>query len=142
MPSSGTLPDAGGDATAAEDNGGPTHPLHHCKWCSRMQLKKVEFRVTTALEPGMSLLISVDASQRRLGRTDLLLAKVSEVCELTIEEAYSKFPVESKVCNLRGRWGGRRTGPTPSWRGNNCLVNQNGEAWSNECTLERIVKEL
>ena len=72
-----------------------------------MREKKVEFRVRTALEPGMSLLISMDASQRRLGRTELLLAKVSEVCTLRIEEAYSRFPVESKACNLRGLWGGR-----------------------------------
>ena len=55
----------------------------------------------------MSLLISMDASQRRLGRTDLLLSKVREVCTLRKEEAYSRFPVESKACNLRGLWGGR-----------------------------------
>ena len=66
--------------------------------------KKVEFRVDTPLEEGMSVLFAMGAAQRRSGLTGLLLAEVSEVCTMSIAKACRRFPMEAKACNLSERW--------------------------------------
>ena len=53
------------------------------------QRKKVEFRVDTTLEEGMSVLFAMGAAQRRCtstGFTGLLLAEVRGVCTIPIAE--------------------------------------------------------
>jgi hypothetical protein len=67
-------------------------------------IKKVEFRVSTTLEAGMSVLFSMGAWQRRSGLTGLLLAEVHKVCTLPLKEACRRFPREAKACSLRMRW--------------------------------------
>ena len=50
------------------------------------QRKKVEFRVNTTLEEGLSVLFAMGAAQRRSGLTGLLLAEVRGVCTIPIAE--------------------------------------------------------
>ena len=78
--------------------------------------KKVEFRVNTTLEEGMSVLFAMGAAQRRSGLTGLLLAEVRDVCTISIAKAYIRFPKEAKACNLSERW----DSPTVA-----CIVVQN-----------------
>ena len=68
------------------------------------QRKKVEFRVNTTLEEGLSVLFAMGAAQRRSGFTGLLLAEVRGVCTIPIAEACRRFPKEAKACNLSTRW--------------------------------------
>ena len=56
----------------------------------------------------MILLLSMNASERRTGRTELLTAIVLEILLLECKEAYARFPLEAHTCDLKSlskRWG-------------------------------------
>jgi hypothetical protein len=94
----------------------------------RALLKLVEFRSPRQTIPfihGMILLLSLNACERRKGRTELLMAVVRGIYVavvrgiyvLSCSEAYARFPVEAQACNLESL--------CKRWRGNNtvqCLV--------------------
>jgi hypothetical protein len=75
------------------------------------RLKLVEFRSPRQIIPffpGMHLLFSLIASERRKGRNELLAAHVLEIVILSRAEAYARFPREAEACNLTGlcnKWG-------------------------------------
>ena len=76
--------------------------IHKVYWIAFLyQRKLVEFRFRSSLQPGMSLLLSLDMFERRLGNTDLLLAKVKEVCTLPMEEAITRFLVPGRGSRLQ-----------------------------------------
>ena len=55
----------------------------------------------------MILLFSLNAYERRKGRTELLMAIVLGVYVLGCTEAYARFPVEAHACDLESlckRW--------------------------------------
>ena len=83
----------------------PLHRLlviHKIYWTAFLnQHKHVEFRIRTRLQLGMSVLLSLNAAERRLGNTDLLLARVKEVYMLPLEKAVISFPNEADDCELR-----------------------------------------
>jgi hypothetical protein len=69
------------------------------------RLKLVEFRSPRQIIPffpGMHLLFSLIASERRKGRNELLAAHVLEIVILSRAEAYARFPREAEACNLTG----------------------------------------
>ena len=86
----------------------------------RDRLKLVEFRSPYQLIRffyGMILLLSMNAAERRRGRTELVMAVVDEIVLLSCEEACARFPVEAKACHLESL--------CKAWSGNNmvqCLV--------------------
>jgi uncharacterized membrane protein YgcG len=94
------------------------HTRHWEAYASRLKL--VEFRSprqTIAFCPGMILLLSMNAYERRTGRSELLMANVLEILLLECKEAYARFPLESHACNLNSL--------CKRWRGNGmvqCLV--------------------
>jgi len=91
--------------------------LHKKYWTAfYKRRKRVEFRVDTTVEEGMSVLFAMGAAQRRSGLTDLLLAEVREVCKIPVAEACRRFPKEAKACDLSARW----DSPTVA-----CIVVQN-----------------
>ena len=92
--------------------------LHEKYWTAfYKRRKKVEFRVDTTLEEGMSVLFAImGAAQRRSVFTGLLLAEVRGVCTMSIAEACRRFPKEAKACDLSARW----DSPTVA-----CIVVQN-----------------
>ncbi len=45
---------------------------------------------------GMILLFSLNAHERRKGRTELLMAVVLSICVLSCSEALARFPVEEE----------------------------------------------
>ena len=70
----------------------------------RDRLKLVEFRSPRhpiPFFPGMILLFSLNACERRKGRTELLMAVVRGVYVLSCTEAYARFPVEAHACALK-----------------------------------------
>ena len=67
----------------------------------------------------MSLLFALSLALRRVGRTGLLLAEVTEVLPCSVEEAYTRFSTEAHRCNLRAR-SARRSRRTVT-----CIVVQN-----------------
>ena len=75
------------------------------------RLKLVEFRSPRQVIPffpGMHLLFSLIASERRKGRNELLAAHVLEIVTLSRAEAYARFPREAEACNLTwlcNKWG-------------------------------------
>ena len=81
----------------------------------RNLLKLVEFRSPRHLIPffpGMILLFSLNAHERRKGNTELLMAVVLGICVLSCSEALARFPVEAQACDLASlckRWGCNNT---------------------------------
>ena len=73
-------------------------------------LKLVEFRSPRhpiPFSPGMILLLSLNALERRKGRTELIMAVVLGIYVLSCSEALARFPVEARACNLEAlckRW--------------------------------------
>ena len=66
--------------------------------------KLVEFRSPRqriAFVPGMYLLFSQNAAERKRGGTELLEGAVLEIVTLTISQAYARFKCEAHTCNLR-----------------------------------------
>ena len=95
--------------------------VHKSYWEAYRDLKKlVEFRSprqTIPFFPGMIMLLSLNACERRKGRTELLMAGVGGIYVLSCSEAYAHFPVEARACDLESL--------CKRWRGNNtvqCLV--------------------
>jgi len=74
-------------------------------------LKLVEFRSprqSIPFFPGLRLLFSLNAAERRTGRHELLAADVLEIVSLSRARAYTRFPREAEACNLTGlcnKWG-------------------------------------
>ncbi len=76
---------------------------HHWEAYARL-LKLVEFRSprqTIPFFPGMLLLLSLNAAERRTGLSGLLMADVLEVTLLEYREAYAQYPLEAHACNLK-----------------------------------------
>ena len=66
-------------------------------------LKEVEFRSmhqSIDLVPGMCILFSAPAAERRMGKTALLMAIVLEVIRLSCMDASIRFPREAEACCL------------------------------------------
>ena len=78
-------------------------------------LKRVEFRSPRRcipFVPGMRLLFSLKAVERRKGRNELLGAAVLEIVTMPCAQAYARFPIEAGDCNLTSlcnKW----ASPTP-----------------------------
>jgi hypothetical protein len=115
-------------ATPAASERYVTLPLHRVAvleegpYCAfEAGVKNVEFRhgSITSVRPGMTLLFALSLALRRVGRTGLLLAEVTEVLPCSVEEAYTRFPTEAHRCNLRAR-SARRSRRTVT-----CIVVQN-----------------
>ena len=115
-------------ATPAASEWYVTLPLHRVAvleegpYCDfEAGVKHVEFRhgSITSVRAGMSLLFALSLALRRVGRTGLLLAEVTEVLPYSVEEAYTRFPTEAHRCNLRAR-SARRSRRTVT-----CIVVQN-----------------
>lgn len=88
--------------------------VHTCFWEAILAMKKlVEFRSPRQLVqfiPGLRLLFSLNATERKKGRTDLIEAGVLEIVTLSCQEAYARFPREAQACDLKSRcakWGGK-----------------------------------
>ena len=88
--------------------------VQSCFWEAILAMKKfVEFR--SPRQPiqffaGLCLLFSLNATERRNGRTDLIGAVVLEIVMLSCDEAYARFPREAQGCNLKSRcakWGSK-----------------------------------
>jgi len=75
--------------------------------------KLVDFRSPRQLIQffaGLCLLFSLNATERKNGRTDLIGAVVLEIVMLSCDEAYARFPREAQGCNLKSRcakWGSK-----------------------------------
>ena len=73
--------------------------VHTCFWEAILAMKKlVEFRSPRQLVqfiPGLRLLFSLNATERKKGRTDLIEAGVLEIVTLSCQEAYARFPREA-----------------------------------------------
>jgi hypothetical protein len=60
--------------------------------------------------PGLRLLFSLNAAERKKGRTDLIKAVVLEIVTLSCDEAYARFSRETQACDLKSRcakWGSK-----------------------------------
>jgi hypothetical protein len=78
-----------------------------CFWEAIRAIDKlVEFRTPHQLIefiPGLRLLFSLNAIERKQGRTDLIEAAVLEIVTLSCEEAYARFSREAQACDLESR---------------------------------------
>ena len=88
--------------------------VHTCFWEAILAIEKlVEFRSPrqpVQFFPGLRLLFSLNAAERKKGRTDLIEAVVLEIVTLSCDEAYARFSRETQACDLKSRcakWGSK-----------------------------------
>jgi hypothetical protein len=103
--------------------------VHTRHWeAYRDLLKLVEFRSPRhpiSFSPGMILLLSLNAYERRKGRTELLMTVVRGIYVLSCTEAYACFPIEAHACDLETlckRWRCNGTVQCPVLDKNSLLV--------------------
>ena len=88
--------------------------VHTCFWEAILAMEKlVDFRSPRQLIQffaGLCLLFSLNATERKNGRTDLIGAVVLEIVTLSCDEAYARFSRETQACDLKSRcakWGSK-----------------------------------